>query len=229
MTDNSSADKVVNLTGMRGMIAGKMVESLTTQAQVTYFAEADVTNMLAQKGKLAEEGVKASIEDLLIVAVIQSLKKHPFLNGTIVDKTITQSANINMAVAVALPGDLLVAPTIIDAGNMSLVERVAARRDLVDRALASKLTVKEMTSGTFTISNIGRSRVRYFTPIVNLPQIAILGIGETKVQPWNVNGEIALRPIMGLSLTFDHRAVNGSPAADFVTDLCTNIENFSPA
>ncbi len=229
MSEENSGDKVVPLSGMKAMIAGKMVESLQTAAQLTHHGEADVTSLLATKDILAGQGTKASFEDLLIDAIINSLRKFPGLNGTLVDKKITHSASINMAVAVGLPGDLLVAPTIIDAGNMSLVERVAARRDVVDRALANKLNVKEMTSGTFTISNIGRSRVRFFTPIINAPQLAILGIGEANPRPWNVEGQIELRPVMGLSLTFDHRAVNGAPAADFLTDLCQNIENFSVA
>ncbi len=229
MSEENSGDKVIPLAGMKAMIAGKMVESLQTAAQLTHTAEADVTSLLATKNILAGQGTKASFEDLLIDAIIKSLRKFPGLNGTLEDKKITLKSNINMAVAVGLPGDLLVAPTIIDAGNMSLTERVAARRDVVDRALAGKLNVKEMTTGTFTISNIGRSRVRFFTPIINAPQLAILGIGEANPRPWNVDGQIKLRPVMGLSLTFDHRAVNGAPAADFLTDLCQNIENFSVA
>jgi len=81
-----------------------------------------------------------------------------------------------------------------------------------------------MTGGTFTISNIGLTRVRFFTPILNVPQIAILGVGETAQRPWVVDGRIEPRPIMGLSLTFDHRAVNGAPAGEFLSDLCRIIE-----
>ena len=81
-----------------------------------------------------------------------------------------------------------------------------------------------MTGGTFTISNIGLTRVRFFTPILAIPQVAILGVGETALRPWVVDGRIEARPVMGLSLTFDHRAVNGAPAGDFLTDLCKTIE-----
>ncbi|MGH1419930.1 MAG: 2-oxo acid dehydrogenase subunit E2 [Hyphomicrobiaceae bacterium] len=227
MSEENSGDKVIPLSGMKAMIASKMVDSLQTAAQLTHTAEADVTSMLATKDILAGQGTKASVEDLLIEAVIKSLRKFPGLNGVLEDKKITLKSEINMAVAVGLPSDLLVAPAIIDAGSMSFSERVAARRNAVDRALAGKLDVKEMTSGTFTISNLGRSRVRFFTPIINAPQLAILGIGEANPRPWNVDGQIELRPVMGLSLTFDHRAVNGAPAADFLTDLCQNIEHFT--
>lgn len=209
---------------MRGMIAGKMLESLTTTAQLTHHAECDASGVFKVKSRLKDEGLKASVEDILIDVIIETLRGHPGLNGTLVDKDIKLSAKINMAVAVALPGDLLVAPTIIDAGSMTLSERIVARRDVVERAKINKLSVTEMTAGTFTISNIGLSRVRFFTPILNAPQLAILGIGETAQRPWVVNGEIMSRPIMGLSLTFDHRAVNGAPAGDFLTDLCGAIE-----
>jgi pyruvate/2-oxoglutarate dehydrogenase complex dihydrolipoamide acyltransferase (E2) component len=219
-------DKTIRLAGMRGMIAGKMLESLTTTAQLTHFAECDVTNLQAYKAKLLEQGLKASVEDILIDAVVDTLARHQGLNATLQDKEIKLSRKINVGVAVALPGDLLVVPTIIDAGSMTLAERVAARRDLVDRARINKLSVTEMTAGTFTISNIGLTRVRFFTPILNVPQVAILGVGESSLRPWIVNGEIVPRSIMGLSLTFDHRAVNGAPAGDFLTDLCKRIESF---
>jgi pyruvate dehydrogenase E2 component (dihydrolipoamide acetyltransferase) len=219
-----AGDKVVKLTAMRGMIASKMLESVTTTAQLTHFAECDVSGLQAMKTRLAGEGLKASVEDLIVDAVVQSLKRFPGLNATLQGNEITQRADINVAVAVALPGDLLVAPAIFNAGNLSLAERVAARRDLVDRSKINKLTVKEMTGGTFTISNIGLTRVRHFTPILSIPQVAILGVGETALRPWVVDGAIVPRPIMGLSLTFDHRAVNGAPAGDFLTDLCRTIE-----
>ncbi len=221
------ADKVIKLTAMRGMIASKMLESLSTTAQLTHFAECDSTGLAAMKARLLGEGLKASVEDLIVDAVVQSLRRFPAMNGIVQGTEIHQKADLNVAVAVALPGDLLMAPAIFNAGNLSLAERVAARRDLVERSKINKITVKEMTGGTFTISNIGLTRVRFFTPILNAPQIAILGVGETALRPWVVDGRIEARPIMGLSLTFDHRAVNGAPAGDFLTDLCKTIEGMA--
>ena len=227
MTDTASPatdDKIIRLTAMRGMIASKMLESLSTTAQLTHHAECDTTGMAAMKQRLLAEGLKASVEDLIIDAVVRSLRQHPGLNALLIDKEIHVKSAINVAVAVALPGDLLVAPAIFDAGSMDLNARVQARRDAVERAKINKLTVKEMTGGTFTISNIGLTRVRHFTPILNVPQVAILGVGQTALRPWVVEGRIEARPVMGLSLTFDHRAVNGAPAADFLTTLCNTIE-----
>lgn len=222
--NTATGDKITRLTAMRGMIAGKMLESLSTSAQLTHHAECDTTGMAAMKSRLQTEGLKVSVEDLIIEAVVQSLRAHPALNGLLIDKEIHTKAAINIAVAIALPGDLLVAPAIFDAGSMDLRARVQARRELVERAKINKLTVKEMTGGTFTISNIGLTRVRHFTPILNIPQVAILGVGQTALRPWVIDGRIEPRPIMGLSLTFDHRAVNGAPAAEFVTTLCNTIE-----
>ncbi len=223
----ASGDKIIRLTAMRGMIAGKMLESLSTTAQLTHLGECDTTGLAAMKARLMTEGLKASVEDLIVEAVVEALRLHPGLNGHLQNNEIQLKSAINVAVAVALPGDLLVAPAIFDAGTKSLAERVIARRDLVDRAKINKLTVKEMTGGTFTISNIGLTRVRHFTPILNIPQIAILGVGETALRPWVVNGRVEPRPIMGLSLTFDHRAVNGAPAAEFLTTLMNTIERMA--
>ena len=217
-------DKIIRLTAMRGMIAAKMLESLATTAQLTHHADCDTTGLAAMKARLQSDGLKGSVEDLIIDAVVRSLRQHPGLNALLIDKEIHVKSAINVAVAVALPGDLLVAPAIFDAGAMDLNARVQARRDVVERAKINKLTVKEMTGGTFTISNIGLTRVRHFTPILNVPQVGILGVGQTALRPWVVDGRIEARPIMGLSLTFDHRAVNGAPAADFLTTLCNTIE-----
>ncbi|AHB47359.1 acetoin dehydrogenase [Hyphomicrobium nitrativorans NL23] len=222
----ASEDRILPLAGMRGMIASKMKESLASSAQLTHIADCDQSALIVAKARLSERGIKASLEDLLIDAVIATLRKHPALNATLEENQVRIKSSINVSCAIALPGDLLVAPTILSADAMSLAERIAARRDLVERARTNKLSVKEMTAGTFTISNIGLTRVRYFTPILNMPQVAILGVGEASLRPWIVGGQLEARPIMGLSLTFDHRAVNGAPAGAFLTDLCEAIEQF---
>ncbi len=118
------------------------------------------------------------------------------------------------------------APAVFSADQKDLQERAECRKDVVERARANKLTVSEMTGGTFTMTNLGRSRVRFFTPIVSLPQIAILGIGETYDElSLDSEGQLVSKKMIGLSLTFDHRAVDGGPAADFLTDLCLEIES----
>lgn len=218
----------VPLTGMRGMLADRMLKSLHDAAQLTHHAECGVDRLNAVKRALAQAGQRFSVEDLILHAVVKTLVRHPALNGTVVGREILLRPTIDLSVAISLPDNLLVAPTMFDVGSSTLSERAALRKDLVERANARKLSVREMTEGSFTVSNLGLSRVRFFTPILNPPQIAILGIGETReAVAFDADGVPRRRSLMGLSLTFDHRAVNGGPAAGFMTDLCVCIESFS--
>lgn len=209
------------------MIADKMLASLQGAAQLTHHARADMTALMAAKAQAKADGVSLSVEDLLMGAVVRTLKDHPDINGRLEGRDVQLPDTIDLGVAIALPGNLLAAPAIFGAGEMSLAELRAARRDLSERARTNKLSVTEMTGGTFTISNLGLSRVEQFTPILNTPQIAILGIGcavETAVRDGDA---LVWKTFSGLSLTFDHRAIDGAPAADFLTALCKTIEEFS--
>lgn len=218
-------DRIVRLSGARGMIAGKMVESLREAAQLTHHAAADATALLTEKARLTESGTRVSVEDLLMLAVVRALKRNPDANGRVEGKEIRLSAAIDLCVAIALPGNLLAAPAIFGAEEMGVEELRAARQDLAARAKSNKLSVREMTGGTFTISNLGLTRVEQFTPIINAPQIAILGVGRSTERAVRAeDGSIAFRPFVGLSLTFDHRAIDGAPAADTLTAICEEIE-----
>lgn len=221
----SEGVRIIPLKGVRGMIADAMVKSLATAAQLTHHGSADATAMLAEKTRLAEGGIKASVEDLLMLAVTRALKKHPDANGRVEGKEVHLSDAIDLSVAIALPGNLLVAPAISGAGEMDVSELRAARQDLAARAKANKLSVTEMTGGTFTVSNLGLTRVEHFTPIINAPQICILGIGKLTDRAVRTDdGGIDLRPHVGLSLTFDHRAIDGAPAGALLTTICAEIE-----
>jgi len=216
---------VIPLRGVRGMIADNMRKSLDEAAQLSHHADCDATALFETKARLAEQDIKVSVEDLIVQAVVATLARHPDVNGRVEGREIQLNPSVHLSLAMALPGNLLVAPTLFNACALSLTERSAARRELQTRARSGKLSVPEMTGGTFTVSNLGLSRVRHFTPIVNLPQIAILGIGETRLKPWVMeDGQISVRRIMGLSMSFDHRALDGGPAAAFLSDLCEQIE-----
>ncbi|KIC17766.1 2-oxo acid dehydrogenase subunit E2 [Leisingera sp. ANG-DT] len=228
MTVQAASPAVVPLRGARGMIADKMCASLRDAAQLTHHARADMTALLATKAHLKEAGTALSVEDLLMGAVVRTLRHHPDINGTVQDRAVHLSDAIDLGVAIALPGNLLAAPAIFGAESLDLEGLRAARRDLVARARTNKLTVPEMTGGTFTVSNLGLSRVEQFTPILNAPQIAILGIGRTVETAVRDGDGIAWKPYAGLSLTFDHRAIDGAPAAEFLSDLCEAIEGFAP-
>lgn len=224
----SEGVRIVALKGVRGMIADAIVKSLATAAQLTHHGSADATALLAEKARLAAAGIKVSIEDLLMLAVVRALKKHPDANGHTKDREVHLHSAIDLSVAIALPGNLLVAPAIFGAGDMDVAGLRAARQDLAARAKFNKLTLTEMMGGTFTISNLGLTRVEQFTPILNAGQICILGIGCMTDRPVRAQGGgIELRPYVGLSLTFDHRALDGAPAGDLLTTICNEIEGMA--
>ncbi|OMG68549.1 acetoin dehydrogenase [Stutzerimonas balearica] len=215
----------VPLKGMRKMIAAKMLESLQTTAQLTHHAECRLDALKARRAELKAEGSAVSVQDLLLLKVIETLKAHPGLNATLDGEVIEHHAAVHLGLAIPLPGDLLVAPALFDADRLDGEGLYQARKALADKALAGKLSVKELTGATFTVSNLGLSRVHHFTPVLNPPQVAILGIGGVQRRlELGPSGELVEVEWMGLSLTFDHRAVNGAPAADFLDDLCRRIE-----
>ncbi|MBD9410581.1 2-oxo acid dehydrogenase subunit E2 [Stutzerimonas stutzeri] len=219
------APERVPLKGMRKMIAAKMLESLQTTAQLTHHAECRLDALKARRAELKAAGSAVSVQDLVLLKVIETLKAHPGLNATLADEVIHHHAAVHLGLAIPLPGDLLVAPALFNAEQLDGEELCQARKALVDKALASKLSVKELTGATFTVSNLGLSRVHHFTPVLNPPQVAILGIGGVQRRlELSASGALVEVEWLGLSLTFDHRAVNGAPAADFLDDLCRRIE-----
>ncbi len=219
------APERVPLKGMRKMIAAKMLESLQTTAQLTHHAECRLDALKARRAELKAAGSAVSVQDLVLLKVIETLKAHPGLNATLADEVIHHHAAVHLGLAIPLPGDLLVAPALFDAEQLDGESLSLARKALVDKALAGKLSVKELTGATFTVSNLGLSRVHHFTPVLNPPQVAILGIGGVQRRlELSASGALVEAEWLGLSLTFDHRAVNGAPAADFLDDLCRRIE-----
>ncbi|WP_417318805.1 2-oxo acid dehydrogenase subunit E2 [Emcibacter sp.] len=217
-------DKIVRLAGMRGMIADKMQESLQSSAQLSYHCDCDASSLVAARAKLKQAGSPVSIEDLLIKAVSDTLAVMPEFNARIDGRELTMIGGHHISVAISLPNGLM-APTIFDVQDKSLEDICAARKDLIERARAGKLTVPEMTGGSFTVSNLGLRRIHYFTPILNRPQVAILGIGQVQRKPVVLeNDELAIRPMMGLSLTTDHRGIDGDPSGAFLTNLAGIIE-----
>ncbi len=219
------APERVPLKGMRKMIAAKMHESLQTTAQLTHHSECRLDALKAHRAELKAAGSAVSVQDLVLLKVIETLKAHPGLNATLADEVIHHHAAVHLGLAIPLPGDLLVAPALFNAEQLDGEELCQARKALVEKALASKLSVKELTGATFTVSNLGLSRVHHFTPVLNPPQVAILGIGGVQRRlELSASGALVEVEWLGLSLTFDHRAVNGAPAADFLDDLCRRIE-----
>ncbi len=214
--------RVIPFIGMRQVIAQRMTESLQTMAQVTATTEADVTELV----KLREQ-IKTKFDltytDLIIKAVTAVLKEHPLLNSTLVGEEIQLLEEMHIGVAVALEDGLIV-PVVRDADKRTLAEIAQETRRLAEAARAGTLTVDEATGSTFTITNLGTYGVDVFTPIINPPEVAILGVGRIVEKPAVFQGEIVKRSMMTLSLTFDHRIVDGAPAAAFLRTLAGLLE-----
>jgi pyruvate dehydrogenase E2 component (dihydrolipoyllysine-residue acetyltransferase) len=213
---------VIPMSATRKAIAENMVSSLQSMAQVTLMV--DVLAGQLEKRISNAEGKKVTYTDLLVLMVAEVLGQHPLLNSTLEDDQIKVIEEINIGVAVAADTGLVV-PVIRGANKRSLAEVSDAIRELAEKAREGRLTLDEITGGTFTITNLGSYGVGAFTPIINPPQVAILGIGKVALKPVVEDGNVAVRPMMTLSLTLDHRAIDGHTAALFLRDLQTRIEN----
>lgn len=208
------AGRSIPFLGMRQAIAQRMVESLQTMAQVTLMTEADVTELVRLRERLRKR-FEVSYTDLIIKTVATALREHPYLNATLVGEEIRLLSEIHIGMAVALEDGLIV-PVIRDADKKSLEEIARETKRLAEAARAGTLTVDEVTGSTFTITNLGMYDIDGFTPIINPPECAILGVGRIVEKPAVYGGEIVKRSMMTLSLTFDHRLVDGAPAAAFL-------------
>lgn len=216
------------LSMLRKMIAKHMMGSLSTTAQLTYFAHADVTGLLAQRQAWKTAGEAIGIEDCIIAALSAILNDFPAFNATLEEGEIHLHAAHNISVALATPSGLL-SPVLHGAEDLPLRAIAERRRDLVTRGLAGKLKVTEMKGGTFTISNLGLTRVTHFTPILNVPQVALLGLGRIEQRCAPSKDGIETRSMIGLSLTADHQWLDGAPCGDFLTALCERLEQFDIA
>ena len=215
--------RVIPLAGMRKTIADNMHASLQTAAQLTAFTEVDVTEMVRFRDMMRAEfarddTVKISYNDIIVMATARALMRHPIMNSTLVGEEILLHDTVNLGIAVALPEGLIV-PKLRNAEKKSLLEVAKEVRELAQKAREGALAVEEVTDGTFTISNVSMLGMDGFTPVLNPPETGILGVGRVIEKPAVFNGEIAIRHMMTLSLTFDHRVVDGAPAMTFLRDL----------
>ena len=218
----------VPMSGVRRAIARSMHASLSEMAQLTLNASFDATALMeyrkALKAGAEEMGLgKISINDMVMYAVSRVLSDFPQINATLTDNTMRLYKHANIGLAVDTDRGLLV-PTIFAADTMSLAKIAAADKAAAAKARDGALTPDEMSGGSFTVTNLGSLGIESFTPVINPPQVAILGVCAT-VNRLRADGSVY--PAMGLSLTFDHRAVDGAPAAKFLKALCTALENFS--
>jgi len=209
------------LRGMRKTIAEHMLQSVQTTAQLTITTDADVTELVARHQRLRGE-FAVTITDLVIEAVAAALRAHPRLNATASADAVRQHAEIDIGVAVAVD-DGLVVPVVRGADGKALRDIAVESRALAEKARAGRLAADDVRGGTFTVTNLGMYGVDAFTPILNTPQVATLGVGRIVEKPAVHGGQIVARRMMVLSLTFDHRIVDGVPAAAFLRDVVDRL------
>ena len=214
--------KIEPLSGMRRAIAQNMRGSLSGTAQLSYFLEVDVTEAQRMRREAAREtGVSINMASVLIKACAESLKRVPALNSILVDDNVMFFDEVNMGVAVALDDGLIV-PVLKGVQDMSVAQIAEGIQGLSERARAGELSSSEISGGTFTISVLGV--VDGFTPILNPPQNALLGVGRSAQKPVVRGGEIVVREMMTLSLTGDHQVIDGAVAASFFRRLQQMVE-----
>ena len=215
--------ELVPYSGMRRAVGDNMIRSWLAAPKVTHQVTVDVSRALELLRRLNErlpEGEpRVSVTALLVKLVALALERHPRVNASLEGEVIKVFKQINVGVAVAVP-DGLVVPVVREANRKSIFQISREVRDLSQRAREGRLTLDEMKGGTFTVTNLGPyGSVDHFTPIINPPESAILGVGRTVEMPVVVEGQIVIRPMMGLSLAFDHRVIDGAPAAEFLAEL----------
>ena len=218
--------EVVPLSQTRKTIARRLTEAW--QAPVFQLSvSADMTRVLALREQLvarvAEGEPKPTVNDVLTKLAAAALVRHPAVNAHFAGEAIHRFRSAHVGIAVAAPNGLVV-PVIRDADRRPLAEIAAARADLVSRARAGKLSLADLADGTFTISNLGMFGVEEFTAVLNPPQAAILAVGSIEERPVVVDGQLAVRPLMHMTLTCDHRAIDGADGADFLRTLRELLE-----
>lgn len=221
----------VELTNIRKVIAKTMHNSLANTAQLTLNSSFDATDILDYRSKLKAKGEKQelnriTINDIILYAVSRTLLDHKDLNAHLIDDTMRIFSHVHLGVAIDTPRGLMV-PTIFNSDEKSLYEISQEVKDLAESSQEGIINPDLLQGGTFTVTNLGTLGIEAFTPVLNPPQTGILGVNNITQRVREVDGDIEYYPAMGLSLTFDHRAIDGAPAARFLKDLRENLEDFS--
>lgn len=224
----ADADKVIKVSPLRRSIAANMSKSWTTSPRVTFTRPVDVTEMKALRAKLkeplAKKGVKLTFNHIIMKVVAKALTEFPEINSSFADNMLSMHPHVNVGLAVAKDGGLVV-PNVKNCENKSLAEIATETEALIEKARSGKLAIDEMTGGTFTISNLGAYGITSFSPIINQPELAILGVCAMVDTPVVKDGQIVVRTMMNLSLTADHRVVDGVQASEFLQRIAELLEN----
>ncbi len=229
--------EIIEMDRMRKLIAKHMVDSKHTSPHVTSFTEADVTNLVLWREKVKKsfekrENEKITFTPLFVEAIVKCIKKFPLMNSSIDGERILVKKDINIGMATALPSGNLIVPVIKNADQLNLLGLTKQVNNLANAARNNKLKPDDTTGGTFTLTNVGTFGSLMGTPIINQPQVAILAVGAIKKRPMVVETEqgdsIAIRHMMYLSMSYDHRIIDGSLGASFLTAVAKELEAFDP-
>ncbi len=214
--------KTIPFSGMRKVIAQRMTESLHTMAQATLTVEVDVTELVQLRKAVTSRPIPTHT-DIVIKAVATALKQHPHMNAVLLGDEIELLDDINIGVAVPLTEGVLVA-VVRDADRLTATQIARKTRRLAKAAQSGTLTVDEVVGSTFTVTDLGVYGVDFFVPIINPPEAAILGVGRINEKPVVLHGKVVPRHMMMLCLSFDHRVVDGAPAAAFLHSVSKSLQ-----
>ena len=220
----------VKLTNIRKVIAKSMHQSLSTMAQLTLNTSFDCTKLQAIRASLKSGAEKLgltniTLNDMVLFAVSRVILNHKDLNAHYLDDTMRYFNTVNLGIAVDTKRGLMV-PTVKNAEKLSLNDLAKASKAVITEAQEGTISPDKLKGASFTITNLGALGIESFTPVINPPQTGILGVDTITTKVKDVNGQMVMYPAMGLSLTFDHRALDGAPAAKFLKELVNALENF---
>jgi pyruvate dehydrogenase E2 component (dihydrolipoamide acetyltransferase) len=207
------------MEGIRKAVAERLSFSARNVVPVTFTMETDASKLVKLK-----DTERVGFNSFAVKAVAKALERHPMMNSSIEGDELTTYSDVNVCVAINTDQGL-VAPTIVNANTKSLKEINDEVVMLADKAKANRLTVEELTGGTFTITNLGAYDIDSFAPVINPPQCGILGLGKIAYKPYASGEQISTRPLTVLTLVFDHRIIDGLPAAKFLQDVKRNLED----
>jgi pyruvate dehydrogenase E2 component (dihydrolipoamide acetyltransferase) len=219
----------VPLSNIRKRIAESMHKSLSEMAQLTHHSSADASSILSYraqaKAAAAKCGVNITLNDMVLYVVSRVLKNHPDMNAHFLGDKIRRFSSVNLGMAVDTERGLMV-PTIFSADKLTLEEISIMSKELAEKCRNGRINPDMLSGGTFTVSNLGVLGIELYTPVINPPQTGIIGVCNMIDRPRMRNNGMELYPAMGLSLTYDHRAVDGAPASRFLQEVCKSISEF---
>jgi pyruvate/2-oxoglutarate dehydrogenase complex dihydrolipoamide acyltransferase (E2) component len=222
--------KQIKAEGIRKIIAERMSDSWHTSPRVVYTLSVDMSNALSLIEQINQDNqdpaFKVTMNHLLMKLCADAMKEYEYVNSSFENDTITIHDQINIGLAVAIENGLIV-PNVKDIGNKDLRTIAKDTNDAVDRTRKNRITMDDITGGTFTITNLGMLGIESFSPIINQPEVAILGVNKITPTPVVVDGEIAIRPMMNLNFVADHRVIDGAYAAKFISSVKGMLEDVS--